>query len=1205
MGRVVVRRCWRVAVVVGLLGGLGAGAAADSGGGGISGGGAVVLDPQAAWREGCGADHLTQQWSMAPGEGGAMVFRTLEPGHAAVWNFPARLDLDPERTPILSMTYRATGLRASEPRRTVLAFYGGKPNHFTAVHQRHLHSDGQTHTLRLDLREELAEKGVTAAALVRMDVRVHAGEGAGEFELIDLRFEPAPDSPGSAGTLAAGEPRPVRVRVADAAGEPVAGATVTLDPHLREGHGRREVATDADGRAEVSPAATHSAARGTLEVGAPGMTSVVFRELKEVEAGQTLTATLYPTATYGGVVVNEDGEPIAGAVGEVWIDGIERPNGLGRPSVPALRRVRVTTDEEGRWRSSPLPDTANFALRVRWMHPDYLSDRWGGQFSGELAMAELREGTARSTMPRGVVVRGRVFDQDGQPLAGAHVAQGDDRFPSNAPPATRTDAEGVFVFPHTEPGRLVLTVTAKGHAPQLVQTNVAAGTASDGFEPIEFRLAEAAVFRFRVVDADGEPIAGASVCPDTWKGFRTIPGRVRTDANGEATWHGPHDPVEFDVFASRDHGQKRGLTFSPSKSDGGVHVVTLGEPLRITATVTDAATGEPVKAFTPVVGILWQNDGQRSPHYQRSDATPVADADGRWEQRFGHPYPFRVIRIEAQGYAPAVSEPIAEDAGHVELSFALEPAEPLAGTLVDASGRPVAGADVFLSLGTSNLYIRNGRVEQNRNHPRVTTDARGVFSFPPQSDGEAFMLVVLHERGYAEMDAEAWASAVDDGSRVVLRPWSRITGRLIVGDQPGAGQQLAVSMHSRHDENPRPPYHDIKTTADADGRFVLDRVPPGEGQVAHYVQVGERRWSYDQAEKFDLEPGASLDVVIGGGGRPVVGRFTWPEDAEDRGFDAGHNSFSTHIDREAYTAAAEELRERLMPEGFEAFSPEQRQAFLETDEGRAMQQAFNDLSEKFHGQQKRHALRVQPDGTFRIDNVKPGTYDLSLQLHEPPAGNQCGWGDPTGNFNQTVTVPPLPEGVDYLGEPLDLGTLTITPVTPPLQVGDAVPDFSLPVLPATREPQADAGDAENQGDARQEIDLSALPTFDSASLTGRLTLVYFGASWCGPCHAEAPHLTATWDALGEDPRFAMLSVSLDQTPSAAVRYARDKGYGWPQLFSEGAFRSPAVAGFGVRAIPSVWLIGPDGRVLAKDLRGAAILPAARDALRSVTTTAAR
>ncbi|MEM7624933.1 MAG: carboxypeptidase regulatory-like domain-containing protein [Planctomycetota bacterium] len=1138
---------------------------------------AIVLSPQVAWEEGCGSSRMTDAWWTESTSSGATRFRVSEPGKSAVFNFPARLGFDARSHPILSMTYRGSGLQDGSSNPNLLVFFEGEPNFLPAVKYADLTLDGEPRTVDVDLRTLLPAEA--SGRLERFDLRIHAQDESGVFELIDLRFRAAEDNRDQAASSKDIDTRPVRVVVHDTDGQPLKGARVTLGAHLHE-PGRVSATTDAEGRATLQN--THPTGRAMLKVEHDGRAALNFRRLGDVGPDTWLETQLPPATTLGGVTVNEDGDPVAGAMGVLWMNNLPSTRGPGAPRLESYR-LRVFTDADGRWGATGVPSGRDVTAQVRWLHPDYLADRWGGQFSGKLTPAALADGSARSVLKRGIEVAGRVLDRYGEPLAGASVTQGSDRFPSNAPPATTTDADGRFYFKNTEPGELVLTVTAPGHAPQLVQS-----TAAPGLEPIEFQLEEAATFRFRVVDSAGAPIAGASICPDTWRGFRTIPGRVHTNKQGLATWRGPHDPVEFDIFA-RGRLDERGVVFSPSEGEDDVHEVTLGEPLRVSVTVTDATTGQPITSYMPLVGILWDLNGTRAPHYRRDQFSPVRSAEGKWEQVFGYPQPNRVIRIEAEGYAPAVSDPIAKDAGHVELAMALHPAESLTGTLVDPSGQPVPGADVYLTLGSSNLYINSGRVERNRGHARDFTGDDGRFEFPPQDD--QFMLVALHDRGYAEVTADEWRQAGD--GRIVLQPWAVITGRVLVGDQPAADGQVGVWTDHGFHQNPRPPHHDIKAPIDADGRFTIDRVPAGKGGVGRYIQVGERSWGYDQSRRFELAPGERLEVSIGGAGRPVIGRFIWPEDALTTSLAATHHSLRTHVDQEAVRAAVEDL----LPKGINDWSIEERQAFAESDKGKALQKKIEGLQASQHGERKYHNFRVEPDGSFRIENVAPGDYSLTMQVMEPPVGNACGSGESIGTLSQRVTVPPLPEGVAYLDEPLDVGTLEITPVKPAPGIGDALTAFTLPVLPVEMPTDAAGGVS--------EIDLEALPVFDSAALRGKVALIYFGASWCGPCHAEAPHLVETWDAFRDDPRFAMISVSLDQKPGAAVRYADEKGYGWPQLFPVGGFRSSVVSDFGVRSIPSIWIIGPDGRVVAKNLRGPAIRPAAKEALNGFPQAVAR
>ena len=99
-----------------------------------------------------------------------------------------------------------------------------------------------------------------------------------------------------------------------------------------------------------------------------------------------------------------------------------------------------------------------------------------------------------------------------------------------------------------------------------------------------------------------------------------------------------------------------------------------------------------------------------------------------------------------------------------------------------------------------------------------------------------------------------------------------------------------------------------------------------------------------------------------------------------------------------------------------------------------------------------------------------------------------------------------------------------------------------------------------------------------------------------PCLAEMPNMKSAFDAGRGDGRFAMVSLSVDEKAADAERYVRKNGLGWTQAFLPGAWESPVVKAYGVRSIPMVVLIGPDGKVVATDLRGDGIKAAVTAAL---------
>ena len=117
-------------------------------------------------------------------------------------------------------------------------------------------------------------------------------------------------------------------------------------------------------------------------------------------------------------------------------------------------------------------------------------------------------------------------------------------------------------------------------------------------------------------------------------------------------------------------------------------------------------------------------------------------------------------------------------------------------------------------------------------------------------------------------------------------------------------------------------------------------------------------------------------------------------------------------------------------------------------------------------------------------------------------------------------------------------------------------------------------------------------------MRGQLVLVDVWATWCGPCVAELPALEDIHKTYGGDPRFRLISLSLDETAEPVHRMIREKAMVWSHGLA-GKFGSGVTASYDVLAIPSTYLIGTDGRILAKGLRGAELKEAVARALASM------
>ena len=111
--------------------------------------------------------------------------------------------------------------------------------------------------------------------------------------------------------------------------------------------------------------------------------------------------------------------------------------------------------------------------------------------------------------------------------------------------------------------------------------------------------------------------------------------------------------------------------------------------------------------------------------------------------------------------------------------------------------------------------------------------------------------------------------------------------------------------------------------------------------------------------------------------------------------------------------------------------------------------------------------------------------------------------------------------------------------------------------------------------------------FDQSTLTGKVVLVDFWATWCGPCIAEIPNVLEAYKKYSSK-GFEVVGVSLDQDRDALEKFVTDKKIPWPILFenSEGSgWQHPLATYYGISGIPTVILIGKDGNVVSLNARG--------------------
>jgi len=129
---------------------------------------------------------------------------------------------------------------------------------------------------------------------------------------------------------------------------------------------------------------------------------------------------------------------------------------------------------------------------------------------------------------------------------------------------------------------------------------------------------------------------------------------------------------------------------------------------------------------------------------------------------------------------------------------------------------------------------------------------------------------------------------------------------------------------------------------------------------------------------------------------------------------------------------------------------------------------------------------------------------------------------------------------------------------------------------------------------RSLVEGSKFPDFDEKDVTGKpisvanykgkVVLIDFWATWCGPCVAELPNVLKAYEK-HHSKGFEIIGISLDQDQTKLTTFTKQKNMTWQQFFDGKGWGNKLAAKYGVNSIPATYLLDGDGKIIAKNLRG--------------------
>lgn len=841
--------------------------------------------------------------------------------------------------------------------------------------------------------------------------------------------------------------------------------------------------------------------------------------------------------TIGGFVLDERGQPVAGATVIPWGSGYRGFSmGTGRQfhqEYPEASRYGVAgavTDDRGFWKESNFPADLT-AVRIDVVRPGGARSQFSTEAGEQLLTVEPATTISLSNLlstnvvlklKDGYNIRGVVVNQAGTPIPGVHLKARGGRVNQTPVYSFTNNPDGRFALMHWTVSQFVLTAEADGYATRSVVMS-----SKDSAAEKRLVLAPAKALRVRVLGERNEPVAGARLMIIDWRsGNQLLNWHGVTDGSGRVVWtNAPDQPVSFWIRST--NYPVRAVTLLADGTEKIVHLrAGSDKSISIHLKVTDARSGRPLPRFDVWRDLQWNQSFSRWENASSNGEFRAQIALS--EFRLGIVDSYK-LQVRADGYLLWSSGELYFDEGDQNLTANLVKGASPTGVVLQPDGQPAVDARVILKLGDGAVFAN----APDRYYPgqgSVVQQTGKDGSFHLESADDDKYLVITHPTGFASITV----GELHQAKEVRLQPWASVQGVLQVNGKPLANEYVDVKSPVN--------WYDLEgynlvftKRTDSKGHFTFTNLPPGDyvlyrtPHIIYGVATTEsHRWP------FDLKPGEVKHIVYTFHGRSVTGHVEtdspvdWHNDPQVLAAKTSPPppapSYWSYVDTKAYDKA--------------------RRAYAHSPEMLA-----------YERKQQQFQLVFDNDGNFQADDVPPGTYELRLRVTKPPTNSNARFSGREEELGSLVREVRVPAG----NGTFDLGS------------------FAMAIRPSLGQALEPARPVELK--ART---LDGKP-FDLAQFRGRYALLVFWSLWSDRCTEELATLRKLQVEMNSNKRIAFVDINLDDNLETVRQTVKTRGYSGEQVWLDGTNLAKASARFGISSLPSICLVGPDGHVMARNL----------------------